>query len=35
VERGNYPELGPLLLIVAALGLAVPIGAIALFGRRV
>jgi BT1 family len=35
VERGNYAELGPLLLIVAALGLAVPIAAIALFGRRV
>jgi BT1 family len=35
VERGNYAELGPLLLIVAALGLVVPIAAIALFGRRI
>jgi hypothetical protein len=35
VERGVYGELGPLLLIVAGLGLAVPIIAIALFGRRV
>jgi hypothetical protein len=35
VQRGDYGELGPLLLIAAALGLILPIGAIVLFGRRV
>ena len=35
VGRGNYTELGPLLIIAAALGLLIPIAAIALFGRRV
>jgi hypothetical protein len=35
VQRGDYVELGPLLLTTTALGLVVPIGAIALFGRRV
>lgn len=35
VQRGEYLELGPLLLTVAGLGLLLPIGAIALFGRRV
>ena len=34
VQRGEYFELGPLLLTAAALGLVVPIGAIALFGRK-
>jgi hypothetical protein len=35
VGRGNYTELGPLLIIAAALGLLIPIAAIVLFGRRV
>jgi hypothetical protein len=35
VQRGDYGDLGPLLLIAAALGLILPIGAIALFGRKV
>ncbi|KRR26266.1 hypothetical protein CQ14_21240 [Bradyrhizobium lablabi] len=34
VERGEYSQLGPLLIIAALLGLILPIGAIALFGRR-
>ena len=35
VGRGNYAELGPLLIIAALLGLLIPLAAIALFGRRV
>ena len=35
VGRGNYTELGPLLVTAAVLGLAIPVAAIALFGRRV
>ena len=35
VGRGNYAELGPLLLTAAVLALLIPLGAIALFGRRV
>jgi hypothetical protein len=35
VGRGVYEELGALLVIAAVLGLAIPLGAIALFGRRV
>jgi hypothetical protein len=35
VGRGEYGELGPLLITAAALGLIIPLGAIALFGRRV
>jgi hypothetical protein len=35
VARGAYAELGPLLIVVVVLGFAVPIAAIALFGRRV
>jgi len=35
VARNDYSELGLLLIIVTVLGLVVPIGAIALFGRRV
>ena len=35
VGRGNYTELGPLLITAALLGLLIPIAAIALFGRRV
>jgi len=35
VGRGEYAELGALLLIAAGLGLAIPLAAIVLFGRRV
>jgi hypothetical protein len=35
VGRGDYDELGILLLVVTALGFIVPIAAIALLGRRV
>jgi MFS family permease len=35
VQRGDYDELGWLLIVVTALGLVIPVGAIALFGRRV
>jgi hypothetical protein len=35
VGRGNYAELGPLLIAAALLGLGIPLAAIALFGRRV
>jgi hypothetical protein len=35
VGRGDYAELGPLLIAAAAIGLIVPIAAIVLFGRRV
>jgi hypothetical protein len=35
VARGNYAELGPLLITAAFLGLLIPLTAIALFGRRV
>jgi hypothetical protein len=35
VGRGNYAELGPLLITAALLGLVIPLAAIALFGRRV
>jgi hypothetical protein len=35
VGRGDYSELGALLLIAAGLGLVIPIAAIVLFGRRV
>ena len=35
VGRGNYTELGPLLITAAALGLLIPVAAITLFGRRV
>ncbi|QHO79110.1 hypothetical protein ACH79_27335 [Bradyrhizobium sp. CCBAU 051011] len=34
VQRGEYSELGPLLVIAALLGFILPIGAILLFGRR-
>jgi hypothetical protein len=33
VQRGEYIELGPLLLTVTGLGIILPIGAIVLFGR--
>ncbi|MBN8963904.1 MAG: hypothetical protein J0H89_00665, partial [Rhizobiales bacterium] len=35
VTRGEYTELGPLMIWVVALGFILPIGAIVLFGRRV
>lgn len=35
VGRGDYAELGPLLVTAAVLGLVIPLAAIALFGRRV
>jgi hypothetical protein len=35
VSRGVYGELGMLLITAVALGLAIPLAAIALFGRRV
>ena len=35
VGRGDYAELGPLLIAAALLGLVIPLAAIALFGRRV
>jgi hypothetical protein len=35
IERGSYGELGGLLIVVLALGLFIPLAAIALFGRRV
>jgi hypothetical protein len=35
VGRGDYGELGVLLIVVTAAGLLLPVAAIALFGRRV
>ena len=35
IGRGEYGELGILLIVATLLGLVIPIGAIALFGRRV
>ena len=35
VQRGDYSELGSLLIAVAVLGLVLPVGAIMLCGRRV
>jgi MFS family permease len=35
VGRGDYAELGPLLITAVTLGLVIPLGAIALFGRRI
>ena len=35
VGRGDYAELGPLLITVVVLGFVLPIAAILLFGRRV
>ena len=35
VQRGEYGELGPLIIAVVALGFILPIGAIALFGGRI
>lgn len=35
VDRGHYDALGPLLIVVLGIGFILPIGAIALFGRRI
>jgi hypothetical protein len=35
VQRGDYSELGLLLITAALLGFVLPVAAIALFGRRV
>jgi hypothetical protein len=35
VGRGDYAELGPLLISAAVLGLVIPLAAITIFGRRV
>ena len=35
VDRGDYDELGLLLIIVVAIGFILPIAAIVLFGRRI
>ncbi len=35
VQRGDYSELGALLITATCLGLLLPLGAIALFGRKV
>ncbi len=34
VQRGEYTELGPLLIVASVLGFIVPVGPIILFGRR-
>ena len=35
VQRGDCADLGPLLVGVAPIGLLFPVGAIAIFGRRI
>jgi hypothetical protein len=35
VQRGDYTDLGPLLIGVALIGLLLPVAAIAIFGRRI
>ena len=35
VQRGDYSELGILLITVACIGFALPMAAIAIFGRKV
>jgi hypothetical protein len=35
IQRGDYADLGMLLIVVLVMGLAIPVGAIILFGRRV
>ncbi len=35
VQRGDYGELGVLMLVAAALGFLIPVAAIAAFGRRI
>ena len=35
VDRGHYDALGPLLIVVVAIGFILPVAAIVLFGRRI
>jgi hypothetical protein len=35
VHRGDYSEIGPLLITVALLSFVLPIAAIAIFGRKI
>jgi hypothetical protein len=35
VQRGDYSELGALLITASVIGVVLPLAAIALFGRRV
>ena len=35
VNRGQYDELGPLLIVVVVIGFVLPVAAIVLFGRRI
>ena len=35
VQRGDYGELGVLMIVAAALGFLIPLLVIALFGRRI
>ena len=35
IQRGDYSELGVLLIVVLVMGLMIPVGAILLFGRRI
>ena len=35
VDRGHYDALGPLIIVVVAIGFILPIAAIVLFGRRI
>lgn len=35
IQRGDYSELGILLIVVVAMGFAIPVSAIILFGRRI
>jgi hypothetical protein len=35
VQRGQYDELGILLIVAAVIGAAIPLIEIALFGRRI
>jgi hypothetical protein len=35
VRRGDYSEIGPLLIAVACLSFVLPIAAIAIFGRQI
>ena len=35
IERGNYGELGILMIVSLIMGVVIPISAIILFGRRI
>jgi hypothetical protein len=35
VQRGDYGELGVLMIVAAGLGFLIPLTVIALFGRRI